>query len=235
MNNRDGFVEVPLSRGKVAIVDADDAGGILKYNWQAIATRSGKGFYARRVDEESPYRDKRIMMHRQIMAAPRGMLVDHIDRNGLNNRRSNLRLCSNAENTRNRSLYRNNSTGFKGVYTNKDCKDWIAAIRGRYLGLYPSAELAARAYDTAALQAYGKFASLNFPDDFRPIEPSVTEIRPNNTSGFTGVIRVVKKGRVRWYARIFRDGKIIHVGTFDSPDEAAAAREVRLNSISECR
>jgi hypothetical protein len=94
-----------------------------------------------------------------------------------------------------------------------------------------NAEEAARAYDTAASRTFGASASLNFPDDYRPVGPSLGELRANNTSGFVGVSRVVAKGKVRWIARIHRDGKTIHVGTFDSLEIAAAARANRLASM----
>lgn len=228
-------VEIPLTRGMVAIVDAEDAVGLLGYSWQAAPGRSERTFHARRAETVgggSQQRQRYIYMHRQILNAPKGVIVDHIDRDGLNNRKANLRFCSVEQNTWNRPKRLSNTSGYIGVYRNKDCLGWIACQRGKYLGMYPSPEEAARAYDTAARRAFGEFANLNFPDDFRPVEPSLSEIRPNNTSGYTGVIRVVVKGKIRWLAKIFKGGKSIHVGTFNSPEEAAAAREARLASIA---
>jgi hypothetical protein len=228
----DGTVRIKLTRGKFAVVDAGDAPALLAYYWQASKSDrmvdSYETYYARRAERGPDGKQRYVQMHRQIMDAPEGVEVDHRDGDGLNNRRYNLRVCTHAQNGANQRIPKNNTSGFKGVYRQKDCSGWLAQIRGTYLGLYDSAEEAARAYDTAAVRTFGEFASLNFPDDFRVVEPALKDLRPNNTSGFVGVVRVIKKGKVRWYARIFEDGKTIHVGTFDTPEEAAAARSARL-------
>jgi len=102
------------------------------------------------------------------------LLVDHINGNGLDNRKCNLRICTAQENRRNSKADRNNKTGFKGViyrlslYNNKK-KPYVANIyfdkKQKHIGYYPTAEEAARAYDAKAKELYGKFAHLNFPDE----------------------------------------------------------------------
>jgi hypothetical protein len=108
-----------------------------------------------------------IQMHRLILNAPKGADVDHINGNGLDNRRENLRICSRAENLRNRGIQRNNQTGYKGVCWNKSKNTYTAQIQYEKttyrLGTYPSAKEAALAYDKAARRYFGKFAKLNFP------------------------------------------------------------------------
>ena len=105
-------------------------------------------------------------MHRLIMGvADPHVEIDHIDGDGLNNSRTNLRLCSHMENTRNQGLSKRNTSGFKGVSWNSDCKKWAAHIstgsgRNEYLGLFSSAEAAHEAYCAAALKYHGKFANL---------------------------------------------------------------------------
>jgi len=219
-------MKIPLTRGLFALVDAVDYPALCEYHWQAVASRGT--FYARRAQAAGTRKQVYILMHRQIMSAPKKILVDHWDRDGLNNTRSNLRLCTNAQNTYNQKLRSSNSSGFRGVCHIKGAKGWAVMIQGDYLGLYEDKEEAARAYDTEALKRFGEFASLNFPDDFRPVLPRKSDLRPDSTSGFTGVVKVIKKGKVRWYARIFQDSRIIHVGTYDSPEMANEARKSRL-------
>jgi len=87
---------IPLSRGLFARVDPEDFEELSRYKWSA--SQSGKNFYAVRQEK-----GRTILMHRQIMAPPEGMIVDHINRNKLDNSRANLRVCSHRENTRNRA------------------------------------------------------------------------------------------------------------------------------------
>jgi hypothetical protein len=116
---------------------------------------------------------QRERLHRVIMARVLGRelmrheLVDHINLNPLDNRRSNLRLCNNSQNQFNRDLPAHNTTGYKGVYRNSpgNLKPWQAAItinyRKRYLGSFMTAVEAALAYDRAALELAGEFANGN--------------------------------------------------------------------------
>jgi len=100
---------IPLTRGLFAIVDADDYLWLSKYTWFAEGT--DKNFYAVRKAG-----GKSIKMHRQIMNAPDHLVVDHIDHNGLNNRKENLRICTFAENCRNLRASRHKSSKYKGVH-----------------------------------------------------------------------------------------------------------------------
>ena len=105
-------------------------------------------------------------MHSQIMNALEGMVVDHIDGNGTNNRRTNLRLCTRAQNLYN-SRPRASRSQYKGVRFDKRTGKWIAEIthRGRkhYLGAFDNEIEAAQAYDRKAGELFGPYARLNFP------------------------------------------------------------------------
>ncbi len=161
--------EIELTQGKVALVDDSDFEWLSQWNWHA------------RTDCKTPYaqrftrvpRKHHIKMHRFIISAPIGMEVDHIDGNGLNNQRANLRLATRAQNAANRGKNIGNSTGYKGVFRyHAGQLRWSAQIgnsRGKtiYLGKFSTPEEAARAYDAAARERFGEFAKLNFPDEFR--------------------------------------------------------------------
>ena len=122
-------------------------------------------------------RYRRYYLSRLLMGDPKGMLVDHINGDTMDNRRSNLRVCSKGENGRNRKTQsKNNTSGFKGVsyigkgpdMINELSRPWQAYInynkKRYYLGRFVTPEEAARAYDAKALELHGEFARLNFPE-----------------------------------------------------------------------
>lgn len=117
----EGAKLIGLSQGKVAIVDAADYEDLGQYKWCAI--KGDSTYYAARRNGK-----KMVRMHREIMNAPPEMLVDHREHNGLDNRKSNLRICTRAENTRNQRLHKRGSTGYKGVSWHKKQKIFHAYI-----------------------------------------------------------------------------------------------------------
>jgi len=159
---------IPLTQGKFAIVDADDYARLANYKW--YSRRDGNTFYAFRRDGH-----EKVSMHRMIMGAPKGLLVDHIDYNGLNNRKSNLRLCTRAQNARHRRPVPNCYSRYKGVTWDKRCNKWYASIcksgKGTFLGCFDNQMDAAVAYDRKAERLFGEFAYLNFPQltEFRRV------------------------------------------------------------------
>jgi hypothetical protein len=115
----------------------------------------------------NPKLKKTDYLHHLLMSTPRGMQVDHIDRNPLNNRRSNLRICAPHQNAANKTA-QPNKTGFRGVREDHRCQSprFDAFCAGIYVGRHDTAEDAARAVDAAAIKRFGKgFPMLNFPEE----------------------------------------------------------------------
>jgi hypothetical protein len=151
--------ELEIFGGTVIVDDAD---------YERVAAQRWYVMCPRHISDDLSYaaakiNGRRVLMHRFLCDAADGIVIDHINRNGLDNRRSNLRPCTRAENLRNRKRGKNNTSGFKGVYQERG--RWRAQINigGRrfHLGSYKSAELAHSAYVTAAQQLHGEFARFN--------------------------------------------------------------------------
>jgi hypothetical protein len=153
---------IALTRGKFALVDAEDYEELNRYKWNAMPV--GGNWYARR----SVGRGGVVLMHRQIMNAPDDMLVDHINGNGLDDRRVNLRLCTAQQNCSN-SRPRGGASPYLGVSRQGD--KWKAQLMhdGEIfrLGLFEDEVAAAKARDAKALELQGEFAYLNFPHEMK--------------------------------------------------------------------
>lgn len=161
-----GYRFVPLGRGRFAKVDASDFDEISRHTWHVLRRPDRITDYAiRRAYDPATQKTSPVLMHRQIVGAARGVQVDHANSDGLDNRRVNLRPCSHSQNVANRPP--RNATGFKGVRPLR--KRFTAEIRvdGRstHIGVFDTAEEAARAYDAVALRLHGLFARLNFAPD----------------------------------------------------------------------
>jgi hypothetical protein len=159
----DGSVQrIPVTGGFIAYVDAAD------YEWLSQWTWGMHGGYVARIEN-----GKRIYMHRQIMNPPKGKVVDHISGNRMDNIRANLHVCSPAENNRNQTKRRGSSSQYLGLYFNRERRKWHARIgvngKQESIGYFDNELDAARAYDAKAVEVYGEFARLNFPDDRPPV------------------------------------------------------------------
>ena len=161
--------EISLTQEKVALVDDEDYERLSKYSWQY---EKRKGMARRLARFPEVLVPTAIAMACEILQTRK--LVDHKDRNPLNNQKSNLRLCTDAQNQQNKKKSEGTSSKYKGVYFRKYNKKWQAYIgfqdifggKGRtQLGTFSIEEDAARAYDKAARQSFGEFACLNFPEE----------------------------------------------------------------------
>jgi len=152
---------IALTQGQFAIVDAADFDWLSQWDWQACKKRCG--FYARRTMQIKG-RKMFIYMHNQIMdfTPTRNRLIDHEDRNTLNNRRFNLRFATRQENQHNASIRTDSNSGFKGVGKHHASAKWQARIAFNgtriYLGLFDTPEAAHAAYCEAATKYHGEFA-----------------------------------------------------------------------------
>ena len=189
------MIQIPLANGKgFALINDEDFALVEPYIWRLsqhkrINKDGSVGLgpkYARGYLKGEGRSGRSVLMHRLlagILDRP-DVYVDHIDGDGLNNRRDNLRLCTRSENLANQSSARGTSQ-FKGVFWNSKDAKWQAAIRKNgaqyYLGLFDSEIDAALAYDRKARVLFKEFARLNFP---KPGERGNIHERSNSTPPF---------------------------------------------------
>lgn len=156
--------EIQLTRGQVAIVDDEHYEYLSQWKWYAV--KYADTFYARRSIHwcfNGKQKAKTILMHREIIGIS-GLLVDHINRNGLDNRTENLRLADRSQNQMNKCCW--SKSGLKGVYRASRNRFWAEININRNvirLGSFKNPEDAGRAYDDAAIKIFGDRALLNFP------------------------------------------------------------------------
>jgi len=159
--------QIPLTQGYVTVVDDEDYPVLIRHKWWAVAYRKTSGevgwvYAACKID------GVRILMQNYLLPPlpdKPHILVDHKDRDGLNNRRSNLAYADRSLNNHNRRLFKGNTSTYRGVSAYRN--GWRASIGNgdgsRWLGDYTSETAAARAYDVAAREMYGERAMVNFP------------------------------------------------------------------------
>ncbi len=151
---------IPLTQGYETVINVSDLPVAEGFNWRVA--KIGRSTYALRINPLDPKRGS-IRLHRAIMGEPEGLEVDHIDGDGLNNRRENLRLATRAENMRNRKTPSNNTSGFKGVIRVEWRKKWQARIvlngKRKQLGYFDTPQDAHKAYCDGAKAIHGEFWS----------------------------------------------------------------------------
>lgn len=157
----DSYRLIPLTMGKFAKVDAADYDWLMQWKWQAVWRKGSAQFYAAHKGFGA---GTHLRMHRLILGLTPGdgLQADHINRDGLDNRRINLRIASASQNNSNKGVSRINKSGYKGVTWQECRKQWRAYINvkgKRYeLGYFATAELAHVEYCKAAMQLHGEFA-----------------------------------------------------------------------------
>lgn len=146
---------IPLTRGKFALIDSDDCDRVAETNWHFHHS----GYALRHRNNE-----KKQYMHRFIMGEPVGFLVDHINGNKLDNRKSNLRICTVHQNQMNQHVRARGTSHYKGVRLRQSGR-WAAYIKAwnktYWLGTYDTEIEAAMAYNEKARELHGEFANIN--------------------------------------------------------------------------
>jgi hypothetical protein len=152
------MIEIPLTQNQIALIDDEDLDLVKNYKW--CAWKHKQTYYS-----HAATKNGKISLHRLIIGAKTGQLVDHINGNGLDNRKSNLRIVDSFGNARNRRP-RVLTSQYKGVCWHKRRNKWQASIycdkQNIHLGTFSNEIEAAKAYDQAAVKYFGEFAYLNF-------------------------------------------------------------------------
>lgn len=155
--------EIKLTKGFVAFVDDEDFERVNAFKW-CVRIKSNTQYAIRGVSIGGR-KTKTITMHQFINKADIGYVTDHIDRNGLNNQKSNLRTCTQSENCMNRKT-NYGSSKYKGVSFNKKLSKYVCYIRVNkkiiHFGCFEDEKIAAKSYDLAAIKYFGEFANINF-------------------------------------------------------------------------
>lgn len=215
--------EIELTQGKFAMVDDEDYEFLTQWKWRHGCTHN----YAVRTQHyrvNKKGKGKTIQMHRIVMDAPKGIMVDHINGNSLDNRKENLRFCNNGQNQSNSLSKKGSSSVYKGVNFHKN--KWRATItinkKSLHLGTYDTEKEAALAYNTKAKEVFGDFSRLNIIDGEEKTSFDAIKVKVKK-SKFVGVSRCSKRPETKWRTFIYINGKQKHLGLYSSEIDAAKA------------
>lgn len=152
--------KIKLTQNRVALVSDEDFEDLNQFKWYTMKRRNTSYAYRYKMTNG---KQMKILMHIQIMQTPKRMETDHRDLDGLNNQRSNLRICTPSENRMNRGRQKNNTSGYKGVFWCEPAKKWRAQIAANrktiHLGLFTDKQVAYKVYITACQKLHKEFAN----------------------------------------------------------------------------
>ena len=235
--------EISISKGQITIVDDEWYPILSQYKWHCVGKPGGtKPVYAaRRISIEGYEHGRVVLMHYFILPRIPGLSIDHINGNGLDNRRENLRYASIAENNCNTKRRRDGQSKYKGVTRGKVPGTWRANIyldgRQTSLGVFNTEEEAAAAYNEAAIVAHGEFARLNDVEEIEYVlRPRAHGGKPPGRSGIAGIRINYVKRTDKW--QVFLGKK--YVKQFATLQEAKAhatslAAEGAISNLSKVR
>lgn len=156
--------EIKLTKGFVTQVDDEDYEYLNQLKWHVYKRHNT--FYAQHTVTLINGNRTNIQMHRLIMNPPNNMQIDHINHNGLDNQKNNLRICTQSQNSMNQNSHKNSSSKYKGISWHKLRSKWESQIKYKgkhiHIGLYKTEVEAAKAYDEKAKELFGEFAHINF-------------------------------------------------------------------------
>lgn len=154
------FIKCTTKSGRYFIFDNEDLDLLKDYHWSVDKYRYAQGF--------NKSNGKKVKLHRLLLNTPDNIIVDHINGQPWDNRKSNLRCATQHQNTQNSAMPSSNTTGYKGVCFDKRKKKYLASIhpngKTKFLGYFSNPQDAAKAYDKAAVLYFGEFARLNFAE-----------------------------------------------------------------------
>lgn len=159
--------EIPLTRGYIALVDDEDYDRAMQYNWRATTSIEARRVYIYACRWKPIGKGKRVIEYLQKFILNTPHLIDHVNRDGLDNRKSNLRLATFGQNNQNmiKKQHKKNSSQYKGVGFHKGMHRWRVRLTTNYvecvIGYYDTEVEAAVAYNNKAIEVFGEFAKLN--------------------------------------------------------------------------
>lgn len=213
------IIDSPKYGLHIILIDDEDYEKIYEYQWH-VKKRDNIFYAYSTIWDKKNKKFISIIMHRLIFGLTDSKIqIDHINHNGLDNRKENLRICSNQQNQYNQRPQRNTISKYKGV--SKNGKYFSASIKTKLIGYFDKEEDAARAYNIKAKELFGEFAYLNDIDNWKDFDIEKNKRYKSSSSKYHSVSWDEKNKK--WYAYIHHNGKMKNLGRFDTELEAALA------------